>query len=443
MERLPSPLRKTAQLLPAPLRRAGRRLLQRPSPASAPGPASPPLPAFPDDVADTDSLHKLLMANAAVFGDPAEARNYLDDALLRFRVTMALLPSLPAGSRVLELGSNPYFITRLLRRRGLDVTCANWFGEGEWPSGRGRQTIPVENGVEVFEFDHFNIEHTRFPYPDGSFSLALMCEILEHLPADPVHALAELHRVLEKDGGLLIVTTPNAARADLLAALLRGDNVYESLSGYGAYGRHNREYTLAELDRLLGDLGYEVERIDALDVHSWGGISDWPMQADRANRADNLFCVARAVGEARWRYPRWLYTSGHNLYGRVVRPDLRVGYNDDLQSAGFSEPDDAEPEIRWTTARPARVLLSPDFSGPARLVVEGQAAWAAGQQTQVSVVLRGEAAARWQLDAAGQPWRQQVDVRCREGDQELELIVSGPAVGISRAVLERPGGAPT
>lgn len=437
MERLTPALREAARLLPAPLRRVGKRLLPQARPVPVPAPVSPPLPGFPDDVADAESVRHLLLGNAAVFADPAEAANYLEDALQRFRVTMALLPSLPIGAKVLELGANPYFITRLLRRRGLEVTCANWFGEGQWPSGRGRQAIPIDNGEEAFEFDHFNIETTRFPYRDGTFSLALMCEILEHLPADPIHALAELHRVLEKDRGILVVTTPNAARTDLLAAILRGDNVYESMSGYGAYGRHNREYTVAELERLLSDLGYQVERIEALDVHSWRGLADWPAQADPANRADNLFCVARAVGETRWRYPRWLYTSSHNLYGRVVRPDLRVGYNDDLQSAGLSDPDEADPTTRWTTAKPVQVLLSPDFSGSARLVVEGRAERATGQQTRMSVVLPA-AAAQWEVEASGQAWRHEVDLRCGEGRQELELIASGPAVGISRIALERP-----
>ncbi len=415
------------------MRRVGKQLLQQ---RRRPGPPSPPLPPLPADVADEEALRELLMANAAVFGDPAEARSYLNDALQRFRVTMALLPGLPKGAKVLELGSNPYFITRLLRRRGLEVTCANWFGVGAWPSGQGRQTIPGADGEEVFEFDHFNIEESAFPYPARSFRLVLLCEILEHLPADPVHALAEIHRVLEPERGALVITTPNAIRTDRLAAILRGDNIYEAMSGYGAYGRHNREYTVGELERLLSDLGYRVELIEALDVHRSETIADWPLTASPSNRADNLFCVARATGDIRWRYPRWLFQSVHGFYGRVVMPEVRMGYNDDLQTIGLAEPSEATPGLRWTDASPAKLLLSPEFSGAARLVVEGRAG-TASQPSRLRLSLP-EQMIEWEIAAGGQPWRHVADVRCKEGRQEFDLMVTGSAVGISRVALERP-----
>ncbi|MDQ2724673.1 MAG: hypothetical protein M3Y36_04175 [Actinomycetota bacterium] len=79
-------------------------------------------------MADADALRRYLEDYEGVFDDPAEGRGYLDDAFERFRLTLGMIPDLSPGARVLELGSNPYFLTRLLRRRGLDVTSANWFG---------------------------------------------------------------------------------------------------------------------------------------------------------------------------------------------------------------------------------------------------------------------------------------------------------------------------
>jgi SAM-dependent methyltransferase len=417
----------------------------RPAPAAS-------RPPYPPDVSDEVELRAFLMANAAVFGHRREAEAYLADSLERFRVTMALLPPLPAGARVLELGANPYFITRLLRRRGLRVTCANWFGD-EFQAREHRQVIPDGHGGEqVFDFDHFNVERDRFPYPDRSFDLVLFCEILEHLPADPVHALAEIHRVLEA-GGRLLLTTPNAVRSDRLARMQRGENVYEELSGYGVYGRHNREYTVEELERLLTELGYQVDTVMDLDVHPGGEVpASWPPGVERAHRGDNLFCLARPDGEPRWRYPAWLFNSVHDLYGRkVVRPDLVVGLNDELQSSGLSEREALDgAEVRWTGPAPARVMLEASFGGPGRIRVEGLAPPPAAGPAEVRLRARWERGeASWPVPADARPFSLTAPIEVAPGRLEVTLATdrtwprggAGPAAGVGiRAVALLPPG---
>jgi SAM-dependent methyltransferase len=331
---------------------------------------------FPDDVADVDALRAYL-GDTDIFGPAVdEAAGYLNDAFERFRVTMALLPASPKGAKVLELGANPYFLSRLLLRRGLDLTCANWFGEAAGIGPRGRQVVrgPVSGEEHVFEFEHFNVETERFPYADGTFALVLCCEILEHLPNDPTHVLAEIHRVLEP-GGRLLLTTPNAVRTDNLLRMLRGENVYEQLSGYGTYGRHNREYTVAELKSFLTACGYQVERVFALDIHTRPSEDLGPVEGvDPGHRGDNLFALAEAVGERCWAYPDWLYASKHALR-KVVLPDLMMGRNDDLQSGGFHHLEVvSDRHVRWTGAAPkASALVEATAADRARLVIDGLA----------------------------------------------------------------------
>lgn len=376
--------------------------------------------AFPPDVADRESLRDYLTDTDLFGAVPQEGDAYLTDALERIRITMALVPAVPEGSRILELGANPYFITRLLRRRGLSVTCANYFGEGNELT-RQVVTAPRSGERQVYEFDQFNVERDRFPYEDASFDLVLCCEILEHLPNDPVHMLAEIHRILAQPAGTLLLTTPNATRLTNLTRILRGENPYEELSGYGTYGRHNREYTVDELRRLLEGCGFHVDEVFAADIHNHDEPVPAVPGAETADRGDNLFAVARPHGEPRWCYPRWLYASQHGLR-KVVRPDLAMGYNDQLQGTGFYDVEVMEGRpASWMGAGEARAVLAPDFAGPGLLQVDGIAPPSAAGDT---IGLRAEVAgqkASWVVHCDGRPFSVSAPVVVEPGRQEACL----------------------
>jgi SAM-dependent methyltransferase len=393
----------------------------------SPGHVLPSHVSIPADVADTDALRAYL-ADWSIFGNASEAEGYLGDALQRFQVTMAALGPVATDARILELGSNPYFLTRMLRRRGHQVTCANYFGE-HVPIGPGMQEAPrLSDGVvERFDFDHFNIESGAFPYSDGSFDVVLFCEILEHLPFDPVNAVGEIHRVLRKDTGMLLVTTPNAIRAGNVARIMRGENVYESLSGYGAYGRHNREYTLDELERLLVANAYESVSAFTADVHAHE--EHFMPEAGfigTGNRGDNLFFLARAVGRDRWQYPDWLFTSKHGLYGRrIVRPGVEIGINDDLQTLGLHPLEDGEHgRFRWMGTGPVKVLTEKADGGPGRLVVEGITPPLAADAMPALRCSYDGTEQEWTAVEGNAPFRCEFDLTVPAGKQEVELSLS-------------------
>lgn len=353
----------------------------------------------------------------------AEADGYLNDALDRFRITMALLPLLAPESKVLELGANPYFLTRLLRARRLDVTAANWFGERSGFGDHGSQTV-VESGVPTtYDFDHFNVEADPFPYEDSTFDLVLFCEILEHLPADPIHTLAEIHRVLKR-GGALLLTTPNATRLDNLHRMVRGENVYEQISGYGTYGRHNREYTIGELRRLLTDCGYEVREALAADIGHAPPVEPADRHASMLDRGENLFIVAESANGPRWRYPDWLYSSQHALR-RVVRPGVDMGVNCELQSSGFHALEEFDGRFgRWTgAAETASVTLDAGSTSARRLVLSGTAPPpAVGGTIKLSARLAGTAAVSV-IECDGAPFEVSHDVPAVGGVVEVELVI--------------------
>jgi SAM-dependent methyltransferase len=307
------------RVVPAPLRPALGKLYRSITTPEAQSPSTPAtLPFLPIPVPDgwTEDDIREVMLSFSLDGNPAEMLHpYVHDALWRFLHSWHEMRDLKGSC--LELGANPYFITWLLREfTDLELTLANYFG-GD--SERGQQTLAwsshKSSGSATFDFDHFNMEESVFPYDDQSFDGVVYCEIIEHLLMNPVHTLKEIRRVL-RTGGRLLITTPNVARIGNVISLIDGRSIYDPYSGFGAYGRHNREYSLAELEHLLKFCGFTIEKSFTADAHpeDWSGyaIFGTALNATR-NRLDDLgqylFIVAEANESPQNGLPASLYRS--------------------------------------------------------------------------------------------------------------------------------------
>lgn len=252
-------------------------------------------------------------------GPEEELRNYARDDFKRFIYTLGLVPE-ENDLCILELGSNPYFTTTLLQKfRHADLHLANFFAAGKEPEGNQKVTIHQTGEVLSFSYKHFNVEADKFPYADEMFDVVLFCEILEHLLQDPVHALAEIRRVL-KPGGTLIVTTPNVVRLENVRRMIAGENIYDPYSGYGPYGRHNREYTQQDLFSLLTVNGFRPNSLFTADVTEREEPSASvdqiaPLRNRRPELGQYIFCRSTLNTDAKKKppvRPEWLYRSMHS-----------------------------------------------------------------------------------------------------------------------------------
>jgi SAM-dependent methyltransferase len=203
-----------------------------------------------------------------VFHDDAEWARYVNEGWERVQVVLRLMTDLRERGvrRVLELGANPYVLTLLLRRRlDFDLELANYFGD-EPPGGAERVQAGELQGVPAeFRFRHFNVERDPFPYGDAAFDCVLFCEILEHLLLDPDRAVAEIARVV-RPGGFVVISTPNATRLSNLYFLALGRSIWDGYSPNGPYGRHNREYSVGEVEALLTRHGFVVDRAEVRNL---------------------------------------------------------------------------------------------------------------------------------------------------------------------------------
>jgi SAM-dependent methyltransferase len=245
------------------------------------------------------------------------SRKYAETHKTRLAKTLDLTPRGGPGDRVLEMGAYLQITPALKTKLGYGEVRGCYFGE----LGRSdKKCVTSENG-EVFEcvVDLFDAERDRFPYEDASFTTVLCCELVEHLPTDPMHMMCEINRIL-RPGGHLVMTTPNVASLRAVAGILQGFHpmlfpaYIKPNPGGEPDPRHAREYTALELKALLEDSGFDVTCLETgpfLDepTPQFAWVEHMLQQyiLTQEHRGDGIYIVGRKTGPVRLRYPGWLY----------------------------------------------------------------------------------------------------------------------------------------
>jgi SAM-dependent methyltransferase len=247
------------------------------------------------------------------------SRDYLNTHISRFQKTLELVPSGSSDQRILEMGSYMQITPALRTKLGYGEVRGCYYG----PAGVTEHKSVDSTSGEHFEcdVDLFDAEKDRFPYNDSYFDTVLCCELIEHLPNDPMFMLSEINRVL-KPGGHLVLTTPNITSLRAISAMLQGYHpgffpAYIKPAGPGAEveARHAREYAPREVAYLMRDAGLEVLRLETGEFkdephpeHEWVRHMLDVYKQDSALRGDGIYVVAIKRGPVRDRYPAWLYS---------------------------------------------------------------------------------------------------------------------------------------
>lgn len=205
--------------------------------------------------------------------------NYLNH-VQRYAVSLSWLPEV--AESVVDLGSGSGLFAELVR-----------------------EFRPYRLESSNFEF---NLEKEPAPYAKEGFDGVLLMEVLEHFAVDPMFALAEVNRILKPDG-FLFLSTPNLAswRALYAAIEYRSPYLFGVFTANASTDRHNREYTVEEVRRLVIAAGFRVEQIKALSVYPESATLQPIPGVPTENRGDTTFCLCRKEGPVSDRYPEWLY----------------------------------------------------------------------------------------------------------------------------------------
>ncbi len=298
--------------------------------------------------------------------------------LRRFRRTLELVPPARPGDRCLEIGSMPYTFTLLMKRfHGYALSLVDFFAGARQ---QHREVIRLPSRGETHEFvsELCDVEREDLPFREETFAGALCCEVLEHLTTDPVAMLAEIHRVLQP-GGWLVLTTPNVASFENVVGLVHGRNIYRPYElAFGPTWRHNREYTPGEVRELLTGCGFALEHFSIEDIDPRSDrrppghrILHWLMRLRYGlEYREQIYVRARRGSRFRWHYPPSLFHHAE-MHLSVRRPYIRIGENDSIQlGPGWAPAETVEGHPLRRIDAPAAMAYLRTQPGSPRLVLE-------------------------------------------------------------------------
>jgi ubiquinone/menaquinone biosynthesis C-methylase UbiE len=151
------------------------------------------------------------------------------------------------NGRLLDVGFGSGTFLRLAKENGFEVN-------GTEISEYACRYVKDHYGIDVFRGD---LEEARFP--SDNFDVVTLWHALEHLP-DPRSTLEEIHRILKKDG-LLVVAVPNLNNfiTRILYFLAKGKKL--KLFSINAKELHLWHFSPHSLSRMLQETGYGVMKI--------------------------------------------------------------------------------------------------------------------------------------------------------------------------------------
>ena len=197
-----------------------------------------------------------------------------------------------AGKRVLELGSGPGSITRLLKDKQCRVTALELDGTAI--------EIVSQYCEKVHPCDLNDPEWPTKLSGSDKFDVVVAGDVLEHL-YDPWSTLSSLKSLLADDG-YVVISLPHAGHNAVVACLLTGDLEYQP---WGLLDKtHIRFFGIKNIQRLFNDAGLKIVEVDFVVkapeqtefANNWRQLSSQTKQALASNEFGTIYqVVVKAV----------------------------------------------------------------------------------------------------------------------------------------------------
>lgn len=185
------------------------------------------------------------------------------------RAHRALNQHVVPGGRVLDFGSYFGNFSLAFAAAGFRVDAVDSYRE----YGAGLApcvALQRAAGVTVHDFAElgYGLESLHEEYD------AVVCAgVIEHIPHTPKLLLETLTSVL-KPGGILVLDTPNLAYLYRRLALMEGQTIFPPIAQQYytevPFEGHHREYTVPEVEWMLGAAGHEVLSVETFNYSVFG-----------------------------------------------------------------------------------------------------------------------------------------------------------------------------
>jgi SAM-dependent methyltransferase len=276
------------------------------------------------------------------------------------QVIEKLDPYLESKPSVLDIGSFGEFPLILLKFYETPMVHANSFEGGIICYGKGRLLETGDPDIELaLVIEQCDIEHRRMTQAAESLDMVTCFEVLEHLRYDPMFMMLEIHRVL-RPNGLLVLTTPNAGSWETMArvAALESPFIASSYFADGSGIIHSKEYSLSEIQQLLDNAGFKLERLETFDtmavnenmarvtqeIKDFSRTRDW---AKEELRRQTFLVFARKSGRPKMRRYLPLYTEDEPfLEKKLTLAEASAEELRQLLEAEVSRTRDLETELQ-------------------------------------------------------------------------------------------------
>lgn len=124
------------------------------------------------------------------------------------------------------------------------------------------QNLAQNNNIKLIEINRLEIIKDIPEIPDNSIDIVYFCEILEHIAFNPISLWNIIYRKL-KDGGVIIITTPNSCyHTTVLNNLINaqhgiiGPEISEILK-CGTLGHHWKLYSISEIKDYFNSMSVD------------------------------------------------------------------------------------------------------------------------------------------------------------------------------------------
>ena len=162
------------------------------------------------------------------------------------------------GKKILDIGSGRLILSSFLSHLGSLTTSI------DLPEIFKDATVinrAKKHEIDLVGFKILPDGNSSLPFRDKCFSAVLLTEVIEHLNFSSLPLLKDIHRVL-KDGGFLILTTPNVHNLEnKINFFFLNKNIYGDLNKY-LYGQpfhyHWRLFEKKEIVKILEDCSFKV-----------------------------------------------------------------------------------------------------------------------------------------------------------------------------------------